>query len=167
MAHIKGLTHFTPQPHQAIHPISRMPPHTLLLPIPACLSLCPLYNLQMKSNRLMFIGVSEAVHWTVWLRGKINAALSGISNSICRFGLSPSVFINIYHSYQCNNRDPLLISGSWSCITLRVPKVKNNIAQLGVFFFLYLFLFPSSEMSLQKQPDQEALLCWENVSQLQ
>lgn len=29
----------------------------------------------------------------------------------------------------------------------------------GWFLFLYFFLFPSSEMSLQKQPDQGMLLC--------
>ena len=29
----------------------------------------------------------------------------------------------------------------------------------GCFLFLYFFLFPSSEMSLQKQPDQGMLLC--------
>lgn len=50
-------------------------------------------NLQMKSKSLISIGVSEAAHWTMWLRGKINASLSERSNSICRFGWSHSVFI--------------------------------------------------------------------------
>lgn len=99
MEYIKGAYSLTPSPypHQAIHPIPRMPPmhssSSSPLPTQPASLFAHCKNLQIKSNRLIFTGVSEAVHWTAWLRGKINAALSGRSNSICRFGLSHSVFI--------------------------------------------------------------------------
>lgn len=93
MKYIKGAYSLTPSlyPHQAIHPNPQMPTLHSSSSLPSLFVYCK--NLLIKSNRLIFIGVSEAVHWTVWLRGKINAALSRRSNSICRFGLSHSVFI--------------------------------------------------------------------------
>lgn len=106
--HIKGAYSLTPtlHPHQAIYPIPRMhpctppplsfPPSLLTLP----LSL-PMVNFANYFKQTNFHCVSEAAHWTMWLRGKINAALSGRSNSICRFGLSHSVFITPNKSISC------------------------------------------------------------------
>lgn len=103
MEHIKGAYSLTPspQPHQALHPVPWIP----LLLLPSCFPLLPVvlfffFFCRLNQTDLIFIGASEAVHRTVWLRGKINAAPKWkIKLNMLGFGLSRSVFINIYRSY--------------------------------------------------------------------
>lgn len=164
-----------PPLHNLIKPYTPFPesPRNLLLLLPSCFPLLPvvhfLFFCRLNQTDLIFIGASEAVHRTVWLRGKINAAPKWeIKLNMLGFGLSRSVFINIYRSYiKKTTRIHYWYLAAKVASPWEFQRWKTTSHNWVFFSILYLFQFPSSEMSLQKQPDQGVLLCWKNVSQLQ